>query len=254
MITSINQFKEFKKESKKIFALTAYDALFANILEESDIDFILVGDSFANVRLGYSSTIPVTLSQMTEATKSVCKSVSKTFVVVDMPYMSYHISVEDTKRNAGHLIKETGAQAVKLEGVQQIHAIANLIDIHIPVMGHIGLEPQSYNALGGYRTQYLQNEKQVEKLLRDAKLLENSGVFALVLECVPGWVAKKITDSISIPTIGIGSGIDCDGQILVTEDAIGLNKSIPSFVHPYCNVRQMILDAVRDFKNANVSF
>jgi 3-methyl-2-oxobutanoate hydroxymethyltransferase len=226
-----------KKNKTKIAALTAYDAIVAHILDESGIDIILVGDSLSNVVQGNDTTIPVTLEEMIYHAKIVNRAVRRALVVVDMPFMSFQVDAEETIRNAGRILKETGASAVKVEGGKAIaESIRRMTEIGIPVMGHLGLTPQSINKFGGYRPR---GEEKVEaaRILADAKLLEDAGAFAIVLEKIPAQLAAKITKSIGIPTIGIGAGAHCDGQVLVYADMVGLTKDFkPRFVRHYANL------------------
>jgi 3-methyl-2-oxobutanoate hydroxymethyltransferase len=233
-----------RKGKEKLTMLTAYDYVFANIMDNAGIDMILVGDSVGSVLLGYPNTIPVTVEEMIHHTKPVVKGAKKALIVIDMPFMSYHESIEQAKRNAGRMIKESGAEAVKLEGGKRMKEVIKAIsDIDIPVMGHIGLTPQSVHSMGGYKVQ-----KEEERLMEDAKAVEEAGAFAIVLECVPRNISKKITETLSIPTIGIGAGPDCDGQVLVIHDLLGLLGDFrPKFVKSYLNLRQEIDVAIRDY-------
>lgn len=233
-----------RKGKEKLTMLTAYDYVFANIMDNAGIDMILVGDSVGSVLLGYPNTIPVTIEEMIHHTKPVVKGAKKALVVIDMPFMSYQESTEQAKRNAGRMIKESGAEAVKLEGGKRMKdVIKSITDIDIPVMGHIGLTPQSVHTMGGYKVQ-----KEEERLMEDAKAVEDAGAFAIVLECVPRDISKKITEAISIPTIGIGAGPDCDGQVLVIHDLLGLLGDFrPKFVKTYLNMRSEIDVAIKDY-------
>ncbi|MCS7280195.1 MAG: 3-methyl-2-oxobutanoate hydroxymethyltransferase [Desulfobacterota bacterium] len=233
-----------RKNKEKITMLTAYDYCFAQILDEAGIDIILIGDSLGVCVLGYPTTIPVTISDMIHHAKPVVRAVKRALVVIDMPFMSYQESVEMAKRNAGRMIKESGAEAVKIEGGEKMKdVIKALVDIDIPVMGHIGLTPQSYYALGGYKVQ-----KEEERLIKDAKAVEEAGAFSLVLECIPRQIAKRITQELTIPTIGIGAGPECDGQVLVTHDLLGLlGEFRPKFVKRYVNLKDIIKKSVEDF-------
>ena len=221
-----------KSRGEKIVALTAYDALFARLLEEEGVDLILVGDSLSQVVLGYDSTLPVTLDQMMHHAGAVRRGAPKSFVVVDLPFLSYQVSVDETIRNGGRVLKETGVQAVKLEGgdPRSCGMVAALVTAGIPVMGHLGLRPQSIHALGGYRVQG-RGEAGARELIEHARALEEAGAFALVLELVPAPLAAEVTAAVGIPTIGIGAGAGCDGQILVLYDALGLNGGFtPKFL------------------------
>lgn len=236
-----------KKGKEKITMLTAYDYTFANIMDNVGIDSILVGDSVGNVMLGYPNTIPVTVDEMIHHTKAVSKGTKNALLVIDMPFMSYQESIEQARRNAGRMIKESGAEAVKLEGgVKMKDVIRALVDIEIPVMGHIGLTPQSIHRMGSYKVQGKGEE--AEALIKDAKAVEEAGAFSIVLECVPRKLAKEITDMLSIPTIGIGAGPDCDGQVLVIHDLLGLfGEFRPKFVKSYLNIRQEMETAIKSF-------
>jgi len=233
-----------KKGKEKIAMLTAYDYAFASIIDNAGIDIILVGDSVGSVMLGYSNTMPVTVEEMIHHTKPVVKAAKNSLVVVDMPFMSYQVSPEQAKYNAGKMIKESGAEAVKLEGGTKMKEVIGAItDIDIPVMGHIGLTPQSVYRMGGYKVQ-----KEEERLIADALAVENAGAFSIVLECVPRNISKKITDMLSIPTIGIGAGPDCDGQVLVIHDLLGiLGDFRPKFVKKYMNLHKEIEKGVKSY-------
>lgn len=241
--------RQRKGEGKSITMLTAYDASMAHLLDEAGIDMLLVGDSLGNVVLGYESTVPVTVEDMLHHTKAVCRGAKRAMVVADMPFMSYQISKEEALRNGGRLIKETGAQALKLEGGREIaETVRALVAAGIPVVGHLGLTPQSIHALGGFKVQGKSIEA-AQKMLEDAKLLEECGAFALVLECVPAPLARRITESLSIPTIGIGAGADCDGQVLVINDLLGLYSGFtPKFVKQFANLHGQVTEAVKEYK------
>lgn len=229
---SIPRFLEMKRQGEKIVALTAYDALFARLVEDARVDILLIGDSLGQVVLGYPSTIPVTMDEMIHHGKAVQKGAAETFLVLDMPFLSYQISPEDALRNAGRALKETGVQAVKLEGgtAATCQTVAKLVQSGIPVMGHLGLTPQSVHALGGYRVQG-REEAAAERLRAQALALEEAGCFGLVLELIPAELAGEISRSLAIPTIGIGAGSECDGQVLVLYDALGLNTGFrPKFL------------------------
>ena len=248
MKNTVFTFREQKAKGEKISMLTAYDYSTAKLMDEAGINGILVGDSLGMVVLGYEDTLPVTMEDMIHHTAAVCRSAKNTLVVGDMPFMSYQVSVEEAVYNAGRLMKEGRCQAVKLEGgasvCPQIRAITNA---SIPVMAHIGLTPQSINAFGGFKVQG-KSEEAAKKLLEDAKAVEEAGAFAVVLECVPAKLAELISKSISIPTIGIGAGAGCDGQILVYQDMLGLFSDFtPKFVKKYANVGEMMTQAFRDY-------
>jgi len=242
-------FRTKKSEGRPISMLTAYDYPLAQLVDEAGIDAILVGDSLGNVVLGYDSTIPVTMDDMTHHVKAVTRGVNRAMVVADMPFLSYHVSTADAIRNAGRLMQEAGAQAVKLEGGQEVAGtIKAITDAGIPVMGHLGLTPQSVHQMGGYKVQG-KDEKAAQKLLADARAVEEAGAFSLVLECVPSPLAKLITSKLGIATIGIGAGSDCDGQVLVTHDLIGLVGGFsPKFAKRYINVREDIKRAMQTFR------
>jgi 3-methyl-2-oxobutanoate hydroxymethyltransferase len=227
-----------KREGKRIVALTAYDVLFARLVEEAKVDLALIGDSLGQVVLGYPSTIPVTLDEMIHHGKAVRRGAPDTFLVLDMPFLSYQVSPEDALRNAGRVLKETGVQAVKLEGgtAATCRTVEVLVRAGIPVMGHLGLTPQSVHALGGYRVQG-REEATAERLRHQAEALEEAGCFALVLELVPAELAGEISRSLTIPTIGIGAGPECDGQVLVLYDALGLNAGFsPRFLKRFADL------------------
>ena len=235
-------------ESKKITCLTAYDYPTARLLDEAGVDVILVGDSLGMVVLGYESTLPVTIEEMLHHTRAVRRGARRALVVADMPFGSFHTDTAESLRNAVRFIKEAGAEAVKVEGGERrLELIARLTEAEIPVMGHVGLTPQSVNALGGYRVQG-KTPDAAEQLLRDARAVEASGAFAVVLEAVPRELAAQITRELRIPTIGIGAGPDCDGQILVIHDLLGLTfEGPPKFARQYADVGQIISKAVREY-------
>ena len=229
--------------------LTAYDALFARILEEEGVDLILVGDSVGQVVLGYDSTLPVTLDQMIHHASAVRRGAPSSFVVVDLPFMSYQVSVDETIRNAGRVLKETGLQAVKLEGgdPRTCGMVEALVTAGIPVMGHLGLRPQSIHTLGGYRVQG-RGEEEARELSGQALALEQAGAFAIVLELVPAVLAEQVTGSIGIPTIGIGAGVGCDGQVLVLHDALGLNAGFrPRFLKQFADLEAVARAGVQAY-------
>jgi 3-methyl-2-oxobutanoate hydroxymethyltransferase len=234
--------------SPKIICLTAYDYPTARLVDEAGVDVILVGDSLGMVVLGYDSTLPVTLDEMIHHTRAVRRGTRRALVVTDMPYGTYHTETAESLRNAVRLVKEAGAEAVKVEGGERrLELIARLTEAEIPVMGHVGLTPQSVNALGGYRVQG-KTPDAAEQLLRDAHAVEAAGAFAVVLEAVPRELAAQITRELQIPTIGIGAGPDCDGQILVINDLLGLCFTpAPKFARQYVNVGEVISGAVREY-------
>jgi 3-methyl-2-oxobutanoate hydroxymethyltransferase len=234
-----------KLRGERLVCLTAYDYPSARILDEAGIDVILVGDSLGNVVLGYGNTVPVTLDEILIHLKAVRRAVQRALLVADMPYGSFHTGADDAVRNALRLVKEGGAEAIKLEGGRKrVDLVKRLVDEEISVMGHIGLTPQSINQLGAYRVQG-KTAKAARELIEDAKALEEAGVFAIVLEVVPREIARLITESVSIPTIGIGAGIHCDIQVLVLHDMLGLSFGKQArFVRPYANLREVMTDAV----------
>lgn len=241
-------FKKAKEEKTKLTMLTAYDYSFAKLMDEAGVNSILVGDSVGMVCLGYEDTLPVTMEDMIHHTAAVSRGAANALVVADMPFMSYQTSVYDAVVNAGRLIKEGHAQAVKLEGgfevTEQIKAI---VSASIPVVAHIGLTPQSVNAFGGFKVQG-KNQEAAQKLLDEARAVEKAGAFAVVLECVPEKLASKISQELSIPTIGIGAGAGCDGQVLVYQDMLGLFSDFtPKFVKKFANVGEIVSGAFRDY-------
>jgi 3-methyl-2-oxobutanoate hydroxymethyltransferase len=234
--------------SQKIACLTAYDYPTARLLDEAGVDVILVGDSLGMVVLGHENTLQVTIDEMLHYARSVRRGTHRALMVVDMPYGSYHTDSAESLRNAVRFVKEAGAEAVKVEGGERrLELIARLTEAEIPVMGHVGLTPQSVNALGGYRVQG-KTADAAEQLLRDAHAVEASGAFAVVLEAVPRELAAQITRELRIPTIGIGAGPDCDGQILVVHDLLGLTfNQTPKFARQYANVREIIAKAAKEY-------
>lgn len=237
-----------KANGEKISALTAYDFLMARYLDEAGIDVMLVGDSLGNVIQGNNTTLTVTLDEMIYHAKIVKKAIRKALMVVDLPFMSYHVDLQESVRNCGRVMKETGCDAVKLEGGERIaEVVQHLIKVGIPVMGHLGLTPQSINIFGTYVTRGT-DPKEAKQIQKDAKILEEAGCFAIVLEKIPAELAKKVTESIKIPTIGIGAGIDCDGQILVTHDMLGMTEMFrPRFVRRYLDLAKLSKDAFKSY-------
>lgn len=231
MKNTVTTFQKMKDNGEKISMLTAYDYSMAKLIDGAGINGILVGDSLGNVVLGYEDTIPVTMEDMIHHGAAVARGAKNTLVVVDMPFMSYQTSVYDAVVNAGRLMKEGGAGAVKLEGGEKVkEQIRAIVDASIPVMGHIGLTPQSINAFGGFKVQG-KTEEAARQLIRDAKAVEEAGAFAVVMECVPAQIAERVTAELKIPTIGIGAGTGCDGQILVYQDMLGMYSDFtPKFV------------------------
>lgn len=239
---------QMKNNKQKITMLTCYDYVTAKLLTTQDIDILLVGDSLGTVKLGYENTLPVTLEDMIYHTKAVKRGNAGALLVTDMPFMSYEISVEEAVRNASRLIKEGGAEAVKVEGGMEISdKVKAITDAKIPVVGHLGLTPQAVHKFGGYKVQGRRDEEQ-KKLLEDAKSLENAGAFMIVLEGIPEELAKRVTESLSIPTIGIGGGKYCDGQVLVIDDMLGMfTDFVPKFVKKYAETGEIIKDAVKNY-------
>jgi 3-methyl-2-oxobutanoate hydroxymethyltransferase len=246
---TVQDFFKMKQEGQKITMLTAYDYPFAQIVDEAGIDAILVGDSLAMVVQGLDNTLSVTMDEMAYHTKMVSNAAKRAMVIADMPYLSYQISTEDAVRNAGRFLKEAGAQAVKVEGGREVaDKIAAMTKCEIPVMAHIGLTPQAIHRMGGYKVQG-RTEDAAKRLKEDAKILQDAGAFSLVLEAIPAQVSKEITAELAIPTIGIGAGHYCDGQVLVIHDLIGLfERFVPKFVKRYANLKDEALKAVKQYK------
>ncbi|MCK4994921.1 MAG: 3-methyl-2-oxobutanoate hydroxymethyltransferase [Candidatus Omnitrophica bacterium] len=240
----------FKKQNRKITMLTAYDFPMSVALEKAAIDIILVGDSLGNVILGYESTVPVTMDEMLHHTKAVSRGRKKSLLVADMPFMSFNVTSRKTIINAGKFIKEAGADAVKLEGANPdiVSIIKSVVSSGIPVMGHLGLTPQTATALGGYKVQG-KDEESAEIIMRQALALEKAGCFSIVFECIPETLASDITIKLKIPTIGIGAGKGCDGQVLVTHDLLGLGVGFtPKFVKKYTDLSSQIDSAIENFR------
>jgi len=238
-----------KKSGQKIVMLTAYDYPLGRLLEQSEVDIVLVGDSLANVVLGYSDTLPVSLDDMLYHTRAVTRAVKSIPVIIDMPFLSYQVSIEEAVRNAGRCLKEAKAAGVKVEGAGKfrLQTIERMVDAGIPVMGHIGLTPQSINILGTYSTQG-KTASAALKLIKDAAMLEDAGAFSIVLENIPSQVSKEISIRLQIPTIGIGAGPECDGQVLVTYDLLGYTGGYhPWFVRKYADLDSVIESAVKNF-------
>src|SRR3990170_3108194 len=236
--------QKMKEERRNITMLTAYDYRFAKILDSAGIDILLVGDSSGSVVAGYENTLPVTMEEVIYHTRSVARGRKKAFLVSDMPFMSYQVSIPDARFNAGRFLKEGGAEAVKIEGGVQIKdTMKAIVDIDIPVMGHIGLTPQSIHRMGGYRIQG-KNEGQADALMADALAVQEAGAFAVVLEGIPSTVAERITRELSIPTIGIGAGPHCSGQVLVIHDLLGLSGRKLKFARQYADLEKVISEAV----------
>lgn len=248
MRVTVNTIREMKQRKEKIVMLTAYDYSTAKLVDEAGVPLILVGDSLGMVVLGYDSTIPVTMDDMIHHTRAVVRGAQKAMVIGDMPFMTYHTSVSDALRNAARFIQEGGAQAVKLEGgVTVAETVRRIVDCGIPVMGHIGLTPQSIHQLGGFSAQGKTPEAAL-RLLNDARALEQAGAFAVVLELVPAPLARLITQELSIPTIGIGAGPDCDGQVQVISDLLGLYSDfVPRHAKQYAKLAGEIKAAIASY-------
>ena len=247
---SINTIQKFKVDNKKFATLTAYDYTSAKLLDNAGIPLILVGDSASMVMYGYDTTIPITMDEMILVVSAVSRGAKNALVVADMPFMSYQTSIEKALENAGKFIKKSGAGAIKLEGgAEAVDAIKSIVDIGIPVMAHIGLTPQSFHQMSGYKIQG-KSRKAAEKILSDAIAVEKAGAFAVVLEGIPAELSKKITETISIPTIGIGAGPYCDGQIQVFHDILGLfDTFVPKHAKQFANISELISSAVASYKN-----
>jgi 3-methyl-2-oxobutanoate hydroxymethyltransferase len=243
---TVPKFTALKASGQKITLLTAYDFAMARLIDGAGVEGILVGDTVSMVVQGHSTTLPVTLDEMIYHAEIVGRAVEHALVVVDMPFPSYHLGTHKAVENAGRILKETGCQAVKLEGgADQADTIRGLVTAGIPVMAHVGLRPQSVHQLGGYKVQ-----RDEEQLLLDAAAAQDSGAFAVVLECIPESIAAKITSQIKIPTIGIGAGLGCDGQVLVTNDLLGLTSGyVPRFVKAYADLGSTITSAVTQFRD-----
>lgn len=248
MKNTVLTFKQAKEQGKKLSMLTAYDYSMAKIIDESGVNGILIGDSLGMVIKGEEDTLSVTMDEVIYHTKAVKRGAKNALVVSDMPFLSYHVSIEQAVLNAGRLVKEGGANAVKLEGGANVAAqIKAIVDAQIPVMGHLGLTPQSVNAFGGFKVQG-KDESAAKQLIEDAVLLEKAGVFSIVLEGIPEKVAELITKAVSVPTIGIGAGKHCDGQILVYQDMLGMfNDFVPKFVKQYANIGTVMREAIGSY-------
>ena len=255
---------EMKNSGEKISMLTAYDYTMAGIIDSAGIDVILVGDSASNVMAGFDTTVPMTLDHMIYHTSCVVRAVKRALVIADLPFMTYQVTAKEALINAGRMMKEAGAHAVKLEGGKTItDTVRKIVDAGIPVMVHLGLTPQSIYKFGTYKVR-AKDEKEADQLLKDAKKLEEAGVFSIVLEKIPSKLAKRVTDSVSVPTIGIGAGSNCDGQVLVLHDMLGLNKDFsPRFLRRYADLHEMMSGAVSryiidvksgDFPNENEQY
>jgi len=245
---TVTVLKDMKTAGEKISMLTCYDYLMASILDESGIDIILVGDSVGNVIIGYENTLPVTMDEMIHHCKAVTRGAKRALVIGDMPFMSYQVNPEEAVRNAGRFLKEANANAVKLEGGEEVlDCVKKIVGAGIPVMAHLGLTPQSIHSFGGYGLRG-SSEKESQKIIRDAKLLEEAGAFAILLEKVPAKLGRAITENVSVPTIGIGAGPGCDGQVLVTHDMLGLfEKFTPKFSKKYAELAGEMRKAFKDY-------
>ncbi len=251
MARTVLTLQHYKQQGRKIVAVTAWDYLLAQILDQAGVDMILVGDSLGMVALGYETTLPVTLDEMIHHAKAVRRGVKAAFLVSDLPFLSYQISPEQALHHAGQMLKQTGVQAVKLEGGDplMVTTVGRLVQAGIPVMGHLGLRPQAVHQLGGYRQQG-QTPDTAAQLLAQALALQEAGIFALLLEHIPAALALELTQKLTVPTIGIGAGGDCDGQILVTADLLGLTAQPPPFAQPYADLRAQMTEAVVAYSQA----
>jgi len=240
--------QEMKERGEKISMLTAYDYTMATIIDQAGIDVILVGDSASNVMAGYETTVPMTMDHMIYHASCVVRGAEKALVVADLPFMSYQVTTEEALRNAGRMMKEAGAHAVKLEGGKPVaKTVAKIVEAGIPVMGHLGLTPQSIYKFGTYKVR-AKEEEEAHQLIKDAQKLEEAGCFALVLEKIPAKLAKEVNQELSIPTIGIGAGSHCDGQVLVTHDMLGLNKEFkPRFLRRYADMYTDMTESVQQY-------
>lgn len=241
---TVPQFVRSKNEGRKLTMLTAYDYTFARILDQSGVDSILVGDTLGMVLQGHESTLPVTVEDIIYHTRMVCRGTSEALVIADLPFPVNHLGIHHTIATAGRILKETGCQAIKLEGgADQAEVIQALVTAGIPVMGHVGLRPQSVHVMGGYRVQ-----RDQELLLTDAKAVQDAGAFGVVLECIPADIATEVSRQLTIPTIGIGAGAGCDGQVLVLHDMLGLTVDhVPKFVKAYATLKSTVEEAVRQY-------
>ncbi len=249
MKVTIQDFLKKKQEGRKISMLTAYDYPFARIMDEAGIDAILVGDSLAMVVQGLDNTLPVTMEEMIYHTRMVSRAAKNAMVIADLPYLSYHVSVEEAVRNGGRFLKEAGAHAVKLEGGREVsRQVKAMVEAEIPVMAHIGLTPQALYRMGGYKVQG-RTEEAAKRLTEDALILQEAGAFSVVLEAIPSDLAGDISQRLTIPTIGIGAGPACDGQVLVMHDLLGLfERFVPKFVKRYANLREEAVRAVTQYR------
>jgi 3-methyl-2-oxobutanoate hydroxymethyltransferase len=247
MRVRIAQLAERKRRGEKFVMLTAYDATMARLLERAGVDVLLVGDSVATAVLGYDTTLPVTLDVMVHHAAAVVRGTERALVIADMPFLTYQVTPSEAVRNAGRLLKDAGVAAVKVEGGQSVlDVVRRLVDVGIPVMGHLGVLPQSVNQQSGYR-QRGASAAEADRIHADASALADAGAFAVVLEAIPSELAARITAAVAVPTIGIGAGPDCDGQVLVTSDLLGLHDKIPPFARKYVDLSEVIVNAVRAF-------
>lgn len=248
MIVNVHQFVQWKEKGRAISVLTAWDYLSAQMVGAGGADIVLVGDSMAMTVMGHETTLPLTLDEMIYHAKMVRRAIKNTLVVVDLPFLSYQTSLEAALMSAGRVLKETGAQAVKMEGghASMVEKIAATVQVGIPVMGHVGLTPQSVYQFGSFRKQG-KSDDDAKRILDEAIALEKAGVFAIVLEHIPADLARKISQQLTVPTIGIGAGPDCDGQVLVTSDLLGLSDWQPPFAKPYVNLKEQGVSAIQQF-------
>jgi len=244
----VPDFKKMKRRSEKITMLTAYDATMARLFDRAGLDALLVGDSLGMVVLGHETTLPVTLDAMIHHTAAVSRGTARALVIADMPFLTFQVTVAEAVRNAGRLLQEGGAAAVKLEGGRpMIEVVARLVDVGIPVMGHLGVLPQSVHQMGGYAKRGTKTQE-IDAILTDAAALEKAGPFAIVLESIPSALARTVTAQVGIPTIGIGAGPDCDGQVLVSYDMLGLfDRFVPPFVKQYAHLGETIVKAAQEY-------
>jgi 3-methyl-2-oxobutanoate hydroxymethyltransferase len=243
-MTTVHDLKAWKAEGRRFTMLTAYDFPTAQILDRAGVPVLLVGDSVGNNVLGYEDTLPVTMDEMLHHTRAVARGVERAMVIGDLPFLSYQVSLEDGIRNAGRLVKEGGAHAVKLEG-SHLDLVHRLVEIGIPVMAHVGLTPQSVHAMGGYKVQG--RGEAAHRVAEQAEQLEKAGAFSIVLEAMPAELAGEITRSLQIPTIGIGAGSACDAQVLVINDLLGINDKVPKLAKKFADLRGVVTEAVREF-------
>ena len=247
MRVRVSHLKDRKQRGEKFAVLTAYDATLARLLERAGVDVLLVGDSVATAVLGYDTTLPVTLDVMIHHTAAVVRGTERALVIADMPFLTYQVTPSEAVRNAGRLLKDAGAAAVKVEGGSSvIDVVHRLVDVGIPVMGHLGVTPQSVNQQSGYR-QRGNNPRDAEMIFNDALALQGAGAFAVVLESIPADLARRITNALEVPTVGIGAGPSCDGQVLVSSDLLGLHDKIPPFARKYVDLADVIVKAAQAF-------